>query len=275
MPGNADLHLHTNYSDGNLNPRELFKKAADAGLSAISITDHDSIDGCTEALELYKEFGIDFITGIEFSCYEDSREYHIIGYHIDITHKNLLEHLKEFKDARLKRAEKILAKLNIQSIPLTLDEILKRAGQAPIARPHIASAMLERGFITSQKEAFYLYLGEGKPAYEAKMQFSIEHAVKLINESGGVAVLAHPARTVSPEHLYKMIKKGLDGIEVIHPMHDESLVKYYRSIASQYWLLETGGSDFHGSRDYDESNFGKFVVPATIVDSIRRHSAKR
>ncbi len=271
----ADLHTHTFYSDGKLSVAELFKKAEDAELAAISITDHDSIDGCIVAQEIKSEHNIDFINGIEFSCYENEREFHVLGYHLDINNPVLHSTLDEFKKARLKRAQKILEKLRSMSLTLDIDLILQIAGEAPITRPHIAEAMMDKGYISNLKEAFIHYLGEGKPAYEAKSNFSVHRAIKLINECGGVAVLAHPGRSISSDILYKLIEQGLDGIEVVHPMHDETLQKYYHSIASQYWLLETGGSDFHGTRDYDETNFGKFVVPYSVVDSIRMHALKR
>ncbi len=269
MESYADLHIHTRYSDGDKNPREIFMLAEEAGLAAISLTDHDTIDGCIEALEIQKEFNVDFIIGIELSCYENGREYHILGYNLEPDNKNLMSHLDDFREARLYRAEKILKKLNHLDIPITFDSILEIAGKAPIARPHIAWALQANGFTTTMKEAFNLYLGEGKPAYEAKANFSTEKAIKLINESGGVSVLAHPARTITQEALFSMIEKGLDGIECIHPMHDAALEKFYRGIARQYWLLETGGSDYHGTRDFDHFNFGKFVVPASVVESIR------
>jgi 3',5'-nucleoside bisphosphate phosphatase len=134
--------------------------------------------------------------------------------------------------------------------------------------------MIELGITNTLKEAFLLYLGEGSPAYEAKAQFPIEKAIKLINSCGGVAVLAHPAKSITPEQLYSVIKMGLDGVEVYHPTHDSKMQGFYHSIASQYWLLETGGSDFHGNRDYDNINFGKSVVPYSVVESIKTHSIK-
>jgi len=271
----ADLHTHTTYSDGKLSVAELFEKAEKTGLAALSITDHDSVDGCVVALDIKTEYNLDFISGIEFSCYEDGREHHVLGYHMDVHNKVLLSTLQEFKKARLKRAQKILEKLNNMSLTLDIDLILQIAGEAPITRPHIAEAMMDKGYISNLKEAFVHYLGEGKPAYEAKSNFSVQRAIKLINECGGVAVLAHPARSMPSDTLYKVIEQGLDGVEVVHPMHDESLQKYYHTIASQYWLLETGGSDFHGTREYDEPNFGKFVVPYSVVDSIRFRARTR
>jgi predicted metal-dependent phosphoesterase TrpH len=267
----ADLHLHSVYSDGKLTPEELFIKAKDRGISAISITDHDSIDGNIIALDLAKKYDIDFLTGVEFSCYDDGQEYHILAYGLDVFNEHLRLRLGEFQEARYKRAEIIHQKLLSLGLNIEFDLIVEKAGKAPISRPHIATALLELGIVKHYKEAFAKLIGDGCPAYEPKIHFSVDKAIQLINECGGVAVLAHPGHMVNQSTLYKIIKFGLDGIEVIHPIHNSYLQRYYHSIASQYWLLETGGSDYHGSRDFDETNFGKFTVPIAVVESIRTH----
>lgn len=268
----ADLHIHSVYSDGILTPDEIFKKAQKAGLSAISITDHDTVAHCHEALALKDKYSIDIITGIEISCFEDIKEYHILGYDFDPDNRNLKKHVEEFKHYRFLRAKKIIEKLNNLKKSISIDDVLRIADKAPIIRPHIAQAMLEAGYVKSLKEAFRIYLGDWKPAYVPKKKFPVESAIKLINDAGGVASLAHPALFVSQDELYTIIQKGIDGIETCHPLHDENLEKYYHTIASQYWLLETGGSDYHGTRDYDEYNFGHCVVPYSIFESIRYHS---
>jgi len=268
----ADMHLHTVYSDGVLTPDELFSKAKLAGLSAISVTDHDTIDCCDECVELSKKYNIDYITGVEFSCFEETVEYHVLGYHLDSENAALKKHLKEFRQYRHSRAVSILAKLEKLRKPIKLNRVLEIAGKAPIIRPHIATAMLEAGHVKSVKEAFQKYLGDWKPAYVPKKPFSVERAIKLINNAGGIASLAHPGPFLSQEALYEMIQSGLDGIEVNHPMHDDSLKNFYHSVASQYWLLETGGSDYHGNKEFDEENFGKLVVPYSVFESIRFHA---
>ena len=268
----ADLHMHSIYSDGVFTQEELFQKAKACGLSAISITDHDTIDGCKEALALSKEFGIDYITGIEFSCFEGTKEHHILGYDFDPDYPELVAHLVDFKEARYHRAEKIVGKLEKLRKPIKIDDILKIAGKAPIIRPHIAKAMLDEGHVKSVKEAFLKYLGDWKPGYVPKKTFPVEKAIKLVNSAGGIASLAHPGPFIEQDALYRMIQLGLDGVEIVHPIHDETLRNFYHSVASQYWLLETGGSDYHGNKEYDEENFGKLVVPYSIFESIRYHS---
>lgn len=274
MDGYADLHLHTTYSDGVFTPEQLLKKVSEVGISAISITDHDSIDGYIQAQKYLDKYNIQIIPGIELSCIENGKEIHLLGYNIDPDNKILKNHLQDFRNGRYKRAEQILQKLKNLQRPVNFSLVLEKAGEAPITRPHIAMAMTELGYTSNLKEAFVLYLGDDKPAYVSKANFSIERGIKLINQSGGLAVLAHPARMIQPDTLYKLIKSGLDGIEIIHPTHDLATQKYYQSIASQYWLLETGGSDFHGNREYDEDNLGKFIVPLSTVESIKIHSVR-
>ena len=271
----VDLHTHTTYSDGILTPAELLEKAAKAGLAAISITDHDSIDGCIEAREFSKEYSVEIIDGIEFSCYEDGKEVHILGYNFDIYNPELQSYLAEFREKRYIRAKLIVEKLHLLDIPIEFSDIETKAGKAPIARPHIASVLNDMGVVSELKEAFWQFLAEGKPAYEPKADFTVAQALKVINRAGGVAVLAHPARYFTQDELSKIIKTGIDGIEVLHPSHDKEMINFYRKTASQYWLLATGGSDYHGNREYDDENFGKYIMPYTVVDSIKFHSGRR
>ncbi len=270
----ADLHIHTTYSDGAKTPEDILIRLDNIGLQACAITDHDTVDGCIKALSLQKKYKVEIISGIELSCHEKKREYHLLGYNIDVNNDKLRSHLEEFKHSRRIRAEKILQKLKKVRIELELDYIEEIAGVAPITRPHIANAMIQNKLVNTWKEAFLLYLGDGRPGYVEKMNFPISEAIKMVNQAGGIASLAHPGRSITQENLYKVIDYGLDAIEVIHPGHDISLRNYYQTIAGQYWLMSTGGSDYHGSRDYDDFNFGKFTVPYSTVESIKMHSHK-
>lgn len=274
MNKKADLHVHTIYSDGILSPAEVMKMAVDHNIAAISITDHDTIDGCLEAHKLTDRYPVEIINGIEFSSYENTQEYHILGYNVDPDFKPLKKHLSDFRIARLERAEKICKKLNRLGLVFSFSEVLQRAGDAPITRPHIAATLVDLGFFENIKDAFNEYIGDGRPAFEDKKHFPVEKCIKLINDSGGLSSLAHPAKTITQSILYRFIKYGLDGIEVVHPSHKERMQKYYHSIASQYWLLGTGGSDYHGIKEWDSNNFGNFVVPYTVVESIKNYSPK-
>ena len=255
-----------------LSPEELLKKAVGLGISAIAITDHDTVDGYKAAKEIVGDFPIELVTGCEFSCYENGKEYHLLGYEFDIENSFIKTHVQHYHKFRFIRAKQIHSKLNKLGIEFSFDTIMEKANGAAIARPHIAAVMVDKEYVKDMREAFNLYLGEGRPAYHPKANFPVGSAIEMINNAGGVAVLAHPADFVTQKDLYKMIQSGLDGIEVNHPMHSATQKKYYHSIAGQYWLLETGGSDFHGSRVYDEDNFGKFTVPYSVLESIRYHS---
>lgn len=264
----ADLHTHTLFSDGKLSPEELLAKAVDSGLSAISVTDHDTIDGCLYIQKIIDDYPIRFVNGIELSSHEKGREIHILGYGFDINNSRLTWHLKDYRKARFDRALKICQKLNSLGMEFDFEHIIIQAGKAPIGRPHIAEVLLKLGFVKNYSAAFFAYLSEDAPAYEPKKNFPVKDAIKLINDAGGVAVVAHPSYYNNQNLLLKIIEHGVDGIEVIHPSHSKEMQKYFRGIASQYSLLETGGSDFHGMRDYDDNNFAKYVVPSDVVDSI-------
>ncbi len=264
----ADLHTHTNYSDGRLSPEQLLEKAVDCGLAAISVTDHDTVDGCLHIQKIIGNYPIRFVNGIELSSHEKGREIHILGYGFDLNDARLIKHLKEYRKARLDRAMRMHQKLHSLGKEFDFEHIMIQAQKAPIGRPHIAEVLLKLGFVKNYSAAFFAYLSEDAPAYEPKKYFPVKDAIKLINDAGGVAVIAHPSYYNNQNLLLKIIEHGLDGIEVVHPSHSKEMQKYFRGIASQYSLLETGGSDFHGIKDYDDDNFSKYVVPSAIVDSI-------
>ncbi len=271
----ADLHTHTIYSDGMLSPEELFKKAHDYGIKALSITDHDTVEGNIGARELAKKYDIDFIEGIEMSCFDSQNEYHILGYGIDIYDKNLNEHLTNFKLKRLERAEAMTKRLNNLGVNINFDDVVDKAGTAPITRPHIAQVIMESGYVSTTKDAFNLYIGDKGPAFEVKAIFQVEKAINLINTAGGVAVIAHTGYFVTQKKLFKFIETGLDGIEVHHPSHNKRLRRELHSIANQYWLLETGGSDFHGDRPNEVEFFGREGVPVMTLQQIRKRLTRR
>ncbi|HEY4612900.1 MAG TPA: PHP domain-containing protein [Bacteroidota bacterium] len=268
--GRADLHLHTTHSDGALTPEELVRKAHGAGLSTIAITDHDNVAAIDEAVELGGSLGVEVVAGLELSVTLGEKDIHILAYLFDHKNQNLLEYLTFFRRERLKRAERIVEKLNKINVPLALDAVLGQAGEGSVGRPHIANAMVEHGFIDSYHEAFSKYIGVGGPAYEKKYQVSPQEAIQLISKSGGLTFLAHPGRYTTDLEIAQLINAGLDGIEVVHPSHDEQRRKFYRSVVEQYFLLESGGSDFHGGKKNDDYAFGAFWVPLHVVDAMRK-----
>ncbi len=266
----ADLHTHTHYSDGRFTPTELVSMAKRSGLDIIAITDHDNVDGIDEAIEAGKQTGIEIIPGVELSSEHRGREVHVLGYFVDYRSENLLEHLMSFRDLRRKRAEKIVEKLNGLNVPLKTSDVMEQVkGGASIGRPHVAYAMVEKKLISNYYEAFSKYLGDYKPAYEKKPNISSVEAIKLISEAGGLSFIAHPGKTVVDEILIEIIEFGIDGVEIIHPSHTAEDVRYFQGITSQYFLLESGGSDFHGGRINDDSLLGAYWVNEQKVNAMR------
>lgn len=271
----ADLHTHSTCSDGVLSPSDLVDKAYSRGLRVISLTDHDTTEGLTEAKQRSDDLGMVFIPGIEVSCHYSGREHHVLGYSLNPDESSLKEELIKIRQGRERRARIMTQKLGRLGYSVNFDRILEKAGNAPITRPHIADVLLEQGYIENHRQAFTELIGDYGPAYEEKMYFPIENCIKLINKCGGVAVLAHPGGFLEQSTLYKFIKFGLDGIETVHPSHNQLLIKHYQSIARQYWLLETGGSDYHGNREYDNENFGKVTISGNVVESIKMRISDR
>ena len=189
----ADLHTHTNFSDGVLSPEQLLHKAHQAGISYLAITDHDNVDAVDEAIIIGESLGIEIIPGVEISSEHNGREVHILGYFFDHKDENFLNILKHFREERVKRAERIIERLNEMDIPLHMDEVMMQVkGNGSIGRPHIAVAMLERGIVDTYIGAFIKYLGDGKPAYVKKPNLATRESVELISKCGGLSFVAHP-----------------------------------------------------------------------------------
>jgi len=265
----ADLHLHTTYSDGALQPKDLVQHAYAAGLSVISITDHDHVGAIDEAREAGKSLGVEVVPGVELSVALNDKDIHLLAYFFDHTNKKLLDYLAFFRYERLKRAERIVQKLNDINIPLKLDAVLDQAGIGSVGRPHIASALLEEGLTVTYHEAFMKYIGAGAPAYEKKYQLSPSEATQLVAQAGGLSFLAHPGKYTTDIELSTLIQAGLDGIEVVHPSHNEARQEFYRGVVHQYFLLECGGSDYHGGKKNDDQVLGVYTVPLEVVEDMR------
>jgi predicted metal-dependent phosphoesterase TrpH len=265
--------MHTVHSDGTLTTRELLARAQAVGLTTISITDHDSTNAIPEALALGKEFGIEIIAGTELSASYNSLDIHILGYFIDHTDIELQSYLEHYRKERLRRAERIVEKLNDLNVPLTLEAVLERAGTGSVGRPHIAHALVEEGLTQTYHEAFFKYIGFGKPAYEEKFRVSPREAMELISASGGLSFIAHPGNSLDENVIMELIKQGIDGLEVVHPSHSPERVAYYRAIAREYFLLTSGGSDFHGGRRNDAEALGKYTITDDDIEMMRHRLA--
>ncbi len=265
----ADLHSHTIYSDGSLTTLELITKAKSLGIEYLGITDHDSIGAIKEAIEIGNDLGVKIISGVEVSTEYYNKELHILGYFINIENEALLNYLSNFREERVKRAMRMIVKLRQLGFNLTMDDIMEISNGSSIARTHIAEAMVNKNIVSNYFEAFGKFIGNSGPAYEKKIHLSPKDVIELINKARGLSFLAHP-NNIPDKYIQALIKSGLDGIETVHPSHDSSKVDYFRKIASTHYLLESGGSDFHGGLRNDFKNFGKF---GTSVENI--HSMKK
>lgn len=248
----ADLHLHSNYSDGSYTPEELVAEAVEKGFSAIALADHDTIEGFAKAEKAAEGKDIEVIPAIELSTFREKAEIHILGYYIDPNNEKLLSETEKIFSARKKRAQRMVELLNKEGIKITFSQVKALAGDDYLGRPHIARAMIESGYISEMGQAFTTdYIGNSGRAYVSKYKLSPKKAIELIIESGGIPVLAHPVfiNHGEPMNLIDIegLKEiGLVGIEVYHTKHSKDDINKYHKIAEKLDLLITGGSDFHG-----------------------------
>ncbi|MCS7169951.1 MAG: PHP domain-containing protein, partial [Candidatus Kapabacteria bacterium] len=263
----ADLHLHSVHSDGMLTPAELLQRAACRGLRWVALTDHDTVEGCQEALRVGRLLDIVVIPALEVTCYELGQELHVLGYGVDVEDPRLWEHSQRARERRLRRLERMVGRCRRLGLSVALEDVAECAAGQMLGRPHLAAALVQRGYCTSLQEAFTRYLEPGKQVYEPPEEFPVVRALGLIHATGGLAVLAHPRRTFqSPRSLLNLLRRGFDGIEVVHPSQGAGLQSYYGVLARCHRLLATGGSDFHGTRPYDEMNFGKVGLTAEQIN---------
>ncbi|MBA4496081.1 PHP domain-containing protein [Paenactinomyces guangxiensis] len=253
-PGTFDLHLHTTASDGLFTPSEIVKRAKQIGLQTIAITDHDSLSGIAEAVETGKKLKITVIPGVEISTRWKGKNIDILGYNIRDC-EQLHQALSPYWEARLRRAEKIIQRFCALNMPITLEEVRKWSGNNLIARPHIAQAIVSKGYVNTIQEVFNHYLADGKPASVDKKELALQDGIKLIHEAGGIAVLAHPVYVKDISLVEEMIREGIEGIEVWHRNHSKRDAKAFIRLADKYDLIVTGGSDFH----VEEHRMGQFT----------------
>ncbi|MFQ5771069.1 MAG: PHP domain-containing protein [bacterium] len=266
--GFADLHIHSNHSDGQYSPKAVIDKSLFNNLQAIAIVDHDDISALPEAITYGDEIGLEVITGVELSVNYKNSDLHILAYCFDYQNSELVKYLKFFREERIKRAQKIVHRLAKLGMPVSFEAVLKKAGPGTIGRPHIAELLVKDGYVYSFQEAFNKFIGDGKPANVKKYKLDLERALAIVKAAGGICSVAHPGLQLKDEDLLLLMKSGVHAIEVIHPKHSEDQTCYYSELARSNGLLETGGSDFHGGRKGEEV-LGKFKIPYEVVTQMK------
>ena len=263
-----DLHMHSTYSDGHLTPRELIDLAAERGLAAVALADHDCLDGVPEYQRAAALAGIESITAVELSCIHRGRDLHILGYGIDAGDETLRGMLKRFIDTRENRGLMIVEKLAGMGVHLDAKKILEKAGDGALGRPHIAEALVEGGYAKDFNEVFTKFIGEHCPAYVEKYKMSPEEAIRYIHGASGLAFVAHPGFYLDDmDGFNELLDEAFDGIEVYHYQHTPETAQRLVRIAQDRRLLMSGGSDFHGFEGRD--NLGEPEVPYEFFAKIK------
>ncbi|HWO98462.1 MAG TPA: PHP domain-containing protein [Bacillus sp. (in: firmicutes)] len=243
--GAYDLHMHTTASDGALSPKEVVCKMKQLGKRTIAITDHDTMDGIEEAIAEGERIGVHVIPGIELTTYYQGQRVDILGYGLTET-PHLQNILQQIRNHREHRASIIVQKFQQLGMNITMEDVHKFSKGGTVGRPHIAKAVVAKGYAKDLKTVFDLYLGDGKPCSVEKMALTPKEGIELIQGSGGVAVLAHPAVISNQDMIEELLEMGFDGIEVYHPLHTIDHERRYMKWALHYNLFYSGGSDFHG-----------------------------
>ncbi len=245
MVGGADLHMHSVWSDGSWTPDRLAKAARRARLAAVALTDHDTVAGFEEMQAAGGERGIRVISGAEISTWFDT-DLHLLALGFEPEAPVLRGVLDRLRESRRGRAERMVERLGELGMPISFEVVLENAGNAAIGRPHVARALLDSGWVGSNREAFDLWLGDGKPACVDKLRVTPAEAIEAVHEAGGICVAAHPGIYGGPDFFDPLIEAGLDGFEVRHPLHGRKAEAAFDEYAVARGLLRTGGSDFHG-----------------------------
>jgi len=242
----ADLHLHSNFSDGTFTPEEVVERAKRAGLRALALTDHDTIEGCERAAAACTTEGIEFIVGTELTAEHNGNELHILAYLVDPLNSKLVGEIAKFQTVRQQRIREMVARINELNIPLNADDVFALANCRSPGRPHVARALVKARLCGTLDEAFERFLKKGRPAWVPKAKMSALEAIELIHQAGGLAVMAHPGLNKTDESIPELVTSGLDGIECFHTKHNVVTAERYQKIAQDHGLLVTGGSDCHG-----------------------------
>jgi 3',5'-nucleoside bisphosphate phosphatase len=276
-----DLHCHTRFSDGSLTPTQLVELAVEEGLSAVAVTDHDTVDGLGEALAAGERLGIEVVPGIEINLEHDQVTLDLLGYFMaGRPSEELQDELAKLRAYRDERNARILERLDELGYPVTPEELAAIAEEGAVGRPHIGEAMRRRGYVRSIAEAFERFLRRGAPAWVDRRRLALGPAIRLLRASGGLPVIAHPGIIrVDRPGLARIVRDaarlGLVGVECHYPKHDQATVEQCLSLCARYALAPTGGSDFHGAAK-PEIRLGRAEdgrpIPDALLDGLRCYS---
>jgi predicted metal-dependent phosphoesterase TrpH len=270
-----DLHLHSTASDGSRTPEEVVQSALAAGLHTIALTDHDTVSGVAAARAAAAGSLLHVVAGVELSAYQGEEEVHLLGLHLDDL-AAMDAALLAFREARHRRGEEMVERLNAAGVRILFDDVLEAAQGGAIGRPHVAKALVENGWARDLRDAFDRYLGYGKPAFLAKRRLTMRDAIAMVHDCGGLAVLAHPGAQATRTRLAALQAQGLDGAEVLHPGHTADDRRRILEALTALGMVPSGGSDSHGASE-GARVIGAMQVPlewlhlqASRVDARRR-----
>ena len=272
-----DLHTHSLKSDGSMTPAEVVREAKRAGLAAIALSDHDTVDGIEEALAEGEKQGIEVVPAIEFSVISET-ETHILGYFIDINNPELKRVLKEVVDLRIQRNHVTCQRLNELGFDITIEEVRALAPNNFVGRAHFARVLMDKGYTESVKEGFDKYMSAGQYAYCEKQRLTAKDAIELIKKCGGLSFLAHPHLTQFNDEkiksfLIELKSYGLDGLEGYYTDYTPEMQKKYQLMAKETGLMISGGTDFHAKMKPHISigtGLGNMKIPYSVLEEMKK-----
>jgi 3',5'-nucleoside bisphosphate phosphatase len=260
-----DFHAHTTASDGTLTPSELVNLGKKLSLTALAITDHDSIEGLPEGAMKAEELGIQFLHGVELNTDASGTEIDILGYFKKIKDQSFRDLVNYRKDERVRRAKEMVKKLNKLGIDIRYERVRELAGGI-VARPHVAQALIERGYAHSQQDAFDRYIGFGRPAYAERDPLMPEDAIAHIKESGGVAIIAHPGLIGDDSLVHDLLEQGAEGLEAYYAYHTPEQQAKYLALAKEHNVIVGCGSDYHGPNRKKNIMLGSVEAPPQVME---------
>lgn len=280
MPDWIDLHVHTLASDGSDTPVDVVRMAAELGLRAVAVTDHDTFAGLPEAIEAGARYGVEVVPGVELSTIYDGVEVHVLGYYMDAGHPRLRAMMARATAERNARNETMVQRLHDAGYPVTMDALHAAfPGQTMLGRPHISEYLMRRGYVASVQDGMKNLLGRGKPFYVARYNIPLEESVETLRAAGGLPVVAHLFKyRYTPEQLTAMVDAaaaaGAVGLEAMYTNYTPEQEQAVRVLAAERGLLCTGGTDYHGARKPDIAlgrGFGNLRVPYALLEGLKEY----